>query len=77
MRNDTLSMLVFFFLFFKLRVIIILHPLSDIVFCSFELVKRVFRNYDPSIRSQEKAVEYVRAVNAAKLDKVTLFCLGE
>ncbi|XP_057530140.1 uncharacterized protein LOC130808698 [Amaranthus tricolor] len=33
-------------------------------------LQRVFRNYDPSLRSQEKAVEYVRAVNAAKLDKI-------
>ncbi|EPS59175.1 hypothetical protein M569_15635, partial [Genlisea aurea] len=32
--------------------------------------QRVFRNFDPSIRTQEKAVEYVRAVNAAKLDKI-------
>ncbi|KAI9114700.1 hypothetical protein K1719_014398 [Acacia pycnantha] len=33
-------------------------------------LQRVFHNYDPSIRSQEKAVEYVRALNAAKLDKI-------
>lgn len=30
----------------------------------------MFHNYDPSLRPQEKAVEYVRALNAAKLDKV-------
>ncbi|XP_065875269.1 uncharacterized protein [Euphorbia lathyris] len=33
-------------------------------------LQRVFHNYDPSLRPQEKAVEYVRAVNAAKLDKI-------
>ncbi|TYK21623.1 DDB1- and CUL4-associated factor 13 [Cucumis melo var. makuwa] len=33
-------------------------------------LQRVFRNFDPSLRPQEKAVEYVRAVNAAKLDKM-------
>ncbi|CAM8948457.1 unnamed protein product [Rhodiola kirilowii] len=31
---------------------------------------RVFRNFDPTHRTQEKAVEYVRALNAAKLDKI-------
>lgn len=37
----------------------------------------MFRNYDPSLRPQEKAMEYVRALNAVKLDKVIfppLFC---
>ncbi|KMZ64996.1 WD repeat and SOF1 domain-containing protein [Zostera marina] len=33
-------------------------------------LQKVFRNYDPSLRPQEKAVEYVRALNAAKLDKI-------
>ncbi|PWA84892.1 nucleotide binding,protein binding protein [Artemisia annua] len=33
-------------------------------------LQRVSRNYDPNLRTQEKAVEYVRALNAAKLDKV-------
>lgn len=33
-------------------------------------LQRVFRNFDPNLRTQEKAVEYVRAVNAAKLDKI-------
>ncbi|GLT27509.1 hypothetical protein SLA2020_025000 [Shorea laevis] len=33
-------------------------------------LQRVFRNYDPNLRTQEKAVEYVRALNAAKLDKI-------
>ncbi|KAL5573574.1 hypothetical protein UlMin_023171 [Ulmus minor] len=33
-------------------------------------LQRVFHNFDPSIRSQEKAVEYVRALNAAKLEKI-------
>ncbi|XP_073315754.1 uncharacterized protein [Primulina huaijiensis] len=33
-------------------------------------LQRVFRNYDPNLRSQEKSVEYVRALNAAKLDKI-------
>ncbi|XP_062105935.1 uncharacterized protein LOC133817436 [Humulus lupulus] len=33
-------------------------------------LQRVFRNFDPNIRSQEKAVEYVRALNAAKLEKI-------
>lgn len=33
-------------------------------------LQRVFRNFDPSLRHQEKAVEYVRALNAVKLDKI-------
>ncbi|XXG76269.1 hypothetical protein AAC387_Pa08g0652 [Persea americana] len=33
-------------------------------------LQRVFRNYDPNIRTQEAATEYVRALNAAKLDKI-------
>ncbi|XP_058218674.1 uncharacterized protein LOC131329526 isoform X2 [Rhododendron vialii] len=33
-------------------------------------LQRVFRNFDPSLRTQEKAVEYVRALNAAKMDKI-------
>ncbi|XP_076881851.1 uncharacterized protein LOC143530075 [Bidens hawaiensis] len=33
-------------------------------------LQRVSRNFDPNLRPQEKAVEYVRALNAAKLDKV-------
>ncbi|AES59575.1 putative transcription factor WD40-like family [Medicago truncatula] len=33
-------------------------------------LQRVFRNYDPILRPQEKAVEYVRALNAVKLDKI-------
>ncbi|XP_073028273.1 uncharacterized protein [Primulina eburnea] len=33
-------------------------------------LQRMFRNYDPNLRSQEKSVEYVRALNAAKLDKI-------
>ncbi|KAF7805968.1 DDB1- and CUL4-associated factor 13 [Senna tora] len=53
-----------------LQLLSFLLPLSEFVLCSFELIKRVFRNYDPSIRSQEKAVEYVRALNAAKLEKI-------
>ncbi|KAF8413829.1 hypothetical protein HHK36_001823 [Tetracentron sinense] len=33
-------------------------------------LQRVFRNFDPNLRTQEKAVEYVRALNAAKLEKI-------
>ncbi|WJZ84679.1 hypothetical protein VitviT2T_004273 [Vitis vinifera] len=33
-------------------------------------LQRVFRNFDPSLLKQEKVVEYVRVLNAAKLDKV-------
>uniref|UniRef100_A0A1D1Y1F6 DDB1- and CUL4-associated factor 13 n=1 Tax=Anthurium amnicola TaxID=1678845 RepID=A0A1D1Y1F6_9ARAE len=33
-------------------------------------LQRVFRNYDPALRPQEKAVEYTRALNAAKLEKI-------
>lgn len=33
-------------------------------------LQRVFRNYDPNLRPREKAVEYVRALNAAKLEKI-------
>ncbi|KAG5553528.1 hypothetical protein RHGRI_011410 [Rhododendron griersonianum] len=34
------------------------------------MCQRVFRNFDPSLRTQEKAVEYVRALNAAKMEKI-------
>jgi hypothetical protein len=37
--------------------------------------QKVFRNYDPGLRTQEKAVEYTRALNAAKLEKACLFSL--
>ncbi|CAJ2652836.1 DDB1- and CUL4-associated factor 13-like [Trifolium pratense] len=33
-------------------------------------LQRVFHNYDPKLRPQEKAVEYTRALNAVKLDKI-------
>uniref|UniRef100_A0A0D9WRR7 Sof1-like protein domain-containing protein n=1 Tax=Leersia perrieri TaxID=77586 RepID=A0A0D9WRR7_9ORYZ len=33
-------------------------------------LQKVFRNYDPALRTQEKAVEYTRALNAAKLEKI-------
>ncbi|XP_057455551.1 uncharacterized protein LOC130746828 [Lotus japonicus] len=33
-------------------------------------LQRVFHNFDPILRPQEKAVEYVRALNAVKLDKI-------
>ncbi|ESQ54406.1 hypothetical protein EUTSA_v10025176mg [Eutrema salsugineum] len=33
-------------------------------------LQRVFHNFDPSLRPMEKAVEYKRALNAAKLDKI-------
>ncbi|CAK7322713.1 unnamed protein product [Dovyalis caffra] len=33
-------------------------------------LQRVFHNFDPNLRTQEKAVEYKRALNAAKLDKI-------
>lgn len=33
-------------------------------------LQRVFRNYDPNLRPLEKAVEYKRALNAAKLEKI-------
>ncbi|XP_059663197.1 uncharacterized protein LOC132308916 isoform X1 [Cornus florida] len=33
-------------------------------------LQRVFRNFDPKLRTQEKAIEYVRAVSAAKLEKI-------
>lgn len=32
----------------------------------------MFRNLDPALHPQERAHEYVRALNAAKLDKVAL-----
>ena len=35
----------------------------------------MFHNFDPNLRTQEKAVEYQRALNAAKLDKVMLILL--
>lgn len=33
-------------------------------------LQRVFRNFDPILRPQETATEYVRALNAAKLEKI-------
>ncbi|KAF6152074.1 hypothetical protein GIB67_031396 [Kingdonia uniflora] len=33
-------------------------------------LQRVFRNFDPNLRPQEKAIEYVRGLNAAKLEKI-------
>ncbi|XP_019172458.1 PREDICTED: DDB1- and CUL4-associated factor 13 [Ipomoea nil] len=33
-------------------------------------LQRVFRNFDPKLRTQEKATEYVRALNAVKLEKI-------
>ncbi|KAK2452349.1 COMPASS H3K4 histone methylase component WDR5A [Trifolium repens] len=33
-------------------------------------LQRVFKNYDPILRPQEKAIEYQRALNAVKLDKI-------
>ncbi|KAH9743827.1 DDB1- and CUL4-associated factor 13 [Citrus sinensis] len=33
-------------------------------------LQRVYHNYDPNLRPQEKAVEYVRALTAAKLEKI-------
>ncbi|KAH9619889.1 hypothetical protein KSS87_006515 [Heliosperma pusillum] len=33
-------------------------------------LQRVFRNLDPSLRPQEKAIEYTRALNAAKTNKI-------
>lgn len=51
-------------------------PLSHWKFYFFtQFDQRVFRNFDPNIRTQEKAVEYVRALNAAKLEKV-IFSFG-
>ncbi|KAG0500231.1 hypothetical protein HPP92_000303 [Vanilla planifolia] len=32
--------------------------------------QKVFRNYDPKLRTQERAVEYTRALKAAKLEKI-------
>lgn len=49
------------------------HSVKVVDFLAIELCQRVFRNFDPSLRTQEKAVEYVRALNAAKMDKVTFF----
>ncbi|CAN0877923.1 Nuclear pore complex protein NUP107 [Linum grandiflorum] len=37
---------------------------------SQQQLQKVFRNYDPALRPQEKATEYVRALNAAKLEKI-------
>ncbi|ONK66690.1 uncharacterized protein A4U43_C06F10960 [Asparagus officinalis] len=33
-------------------------------------LQKVFRNYDPNLRPQERATEYTRALNAAKLEKI-------
>jgi hypothetical protein len=49
---------------------ITLVPATDIFYLICCSQQKVFRNYDPALRSQEKAVEYTRALNAAKLEKV-------
>lgn len=51
-----------------LRAPLLLHELR--LSLEFECCQRVFRNFDPNLRTQEKATEYVRALNAAKLEKV-------
>ncbi|KAJ6815822.1 DDB1- and CUL4-associated factor 13 [Iris pallida] len=33
-------------------------------------LQKVFKNYDPNLRPQERATEYTRALNAAKLEKI-------
>lgn len=33
-------------------------------------MKKVHRNYDPSLHQFEKAKEYTRALNAAKIDRI-------
>lgn len=38
-----------------------------------KMEQKVFRNYDPNLHTQEKAVEYTRALTAAKLEKVNTF----
>ncbi|KAL2931389.1 DDB1- and CUL4-associated factor 13 [Bienertia sinuspersici] len=53
-----------------MRVKVISRPTDEFTRERSQDLQRVFRNYDPSLRPQEKAVEYVRALNAAKLDKV-------
>ena len=54
---------------------ILLSSTTDVPNCTCYSQQKVFRNYDPGLRSQEKAVEYTRALNAAKLEKVRLFFL--
>jgi len=58
---------------FHLGVEILLSSTTDVPNCTCCPQQKVFRNYDPGLRSQEKAVEYTRALNAAKLEKVRLF----
>jgi hypothetical protein len=60
---------------FGLKITLFL-PINDSLCCTFFCSQqKVFRNYDPALRSQEKAVEYTRALNAAKLEKVCLVFL--
>lgn len=60
----------FYLLSLQFSVIISILPLKIVIACFQMLCQRVFRNFDPNLRTQEKAVEYVRALNAAKLEKV-------
>lgn len=53
-----------------MRVKVISRPTDEFTRERSQDLQRVFRNYDPSLRPQEKAVEYVRALNAAKLEKI-------
>ncbi|XP_010689793.2 uncharacterized protein LOC104903456 [Beta vulgaris subsp. vulgaris] len=53
-----------------MRVKVISRPTDEFTRERSQDLQRVFRNYDPNLRPQEKAVEYVRALNAAKLDKI-------
>ena len=50
-------------------------PLNEKTVGPFPPPGRVFFFNDPGLRSQEKAVEYTRALNAAKLEKVRHFFL--
>ncbi|XP_068642841.1 uncharacterized protein [Aristolochia californica] len=53
-----------------MKVKVISRPTDEFTRERSQDLQRVFRNYDPGLRPQEKATEYVRALNAAKLEKI-------
>ena len=65
--QSTYNPMAFYYIYFL--------PTNDNLYCICYSQQKVFRNYDPALRSQEKAVEYTRALNAAKLEKVRLIFL--
>ncbi|XP_062188676.1 uncharacterized protein LOC133891952 isoform X2 [Phragmites australis] len=54
----------------KVKVKVISRSTDDFTRERSQDLQKVFRNYDPGLHMQEKAVEYSRALNTAKLEKI-------